>query len=250
MDITIPEALLLLALDDAHGTPLIDDATLRTAVAASAAAQLLLDRRLRIAGDGEPGAQPGTLVAGSGATDARLEPLVERIAGMRPPTALRAIAGLGGKGSPGGKVRERLLDDFERAGVLAREQDRFLGMTWRERWERGERTEIEDAVQARARAVLEGVDGRGGAARADAASADGRPADDPVMDAALAILHGAKALPKVFPDLPEEALERRGAALAEGSWASAEVRAALESIQAAMTTVMLTTAILPAATRS
>lgn len=231
MDITIPEALLLLALDDERGTAILDDGTLGTAMAAAAIAQLLVDGRVRIAGEGEPGTKPGRLAPAAGATDDRLEPLVERIAGHSPTDALRIVAGFGGAGSPSGTVRRQLLEDFAELGVLARQQDRFLGMVWRDRWERGERRELEDALQARARAVL-----------ADDAADD--PADAPI-DAALAILHGADALPKAFPDLDEAALRARGAALAEGSWASEQVRRAIESVQAAMTAVMIATVIVP-----
>ncbi|WAC67050.1 GPP34 family phosphoprotein [Agrococcus sp. SL85] len=234
MDITIPEALLLLALDDERGTAILDDGTLGTALSAAAIAQLLVDGRVRIAGEGEPGARPGRLVEAAGASDDRLEPLVARIAGRTPTSALQIAAGFGGAGSPSGRVRRQLLDDFAELGVLVREQDRFLGMVWRDRWERGERRELEDALQARARAVL-----------ADADGAADDPADAPI-DAALAILHGADALPKAFPDLDEAALRARGEALAEGSWASAQVREAVASMQAAMTAVLLTTVIMPA----
>ena len=63
MDLTIPEAVLLLAIDDEAGTPLIDDSSLGIAMAAAATAQLLLDGRMRLAGAGEPGSADGTLVA-------------------------------------------------------------------------------------------------------------------------------------------------------------------------------------------
>ena len=69
--------------------------------------------------------------------------------------------------------------------------------------------------------------------------------DEPRVATALAILHGAKALPAVFPDLPKEALERRGEALASANWASASVRAAIEAIEAAMVAIMVVTMIVP-----
>jgi|GEM_PF-5786614 len=226
MDLTIPEAVLLLAIDDEAGTPLIDDSSLGIAMAAAATAQLLLDGRMRLAGAGEPGSADGTLVAATGGTDARLEPLVAEIAGRTPKAAIERMAGWGGTRTPGGRLRGRLTDDFAAAGVLVREQDRFLGMTWRERWERGERCAVEDALQAMAREVLDG-------------------GDEPRVATALAILHGAKALPAVFPDLPKEALERRGEALASANWASASVRAAIEAIEAAMVAIMVVTMIVP-----
>lgn len=228
MELTIPEAVLLLAIDDEAGSPLVDDSSLGIAIAAAAIAQLLVDGRMRVAGPGEPGATEGTLVAAAGGTDARLEPLVAEVDGRSTKDAITRIVGWGAR-APGVKLRGRLLDDFSAAGVLAREQDRFLGMTWRERWERGERRQVEDALQSRARAVLEG-------------------ADDAEVATALAILHGAKALPKVFPDLPAELLVRRGAELATGIWASASVRSAIEAVEGAMVAVMVATMIVPVIT--
>lgn len=236
MDLTIPEAVLLLAIDDETGASLVDDSSLGVAVAAAAIAQLLLDGRMRVAGPGEPGATDGTLVAAAGGTDARLEPLVAEVDGRSPEDAISSIVGWSGAKAPGGRLRGRLLDDFAAAGVLVREQDRFLGMTWRERWERGERREVEDALAARAREVLAGeVPAR---------------ADDARVATALAILHGAKALPKVFPDLPAEQLARRGDELATGTWASASVRSAIEAIEGAMVAIMVTTMIVPVITSS
>lgn len=233
MDITIPEAVLLLALDDERGTALIDDSALGAALAGGAVAQLLLDGRVRIAGEGEEGAKPGRLVAAGGSTDERLEPLVARIEGRKPKDALSTIAGLGGDS---GKLKRQLLDDLAAAGVVARDEDRFLGLTWRTRWERGEGRELEDVLQSRARAL---VTGEGPAAE-----------DDLEVEAALAILHGAGALPRIFPDLPKDALKRRGDALAEASWGSREVREAIASVQAAMTAVLIATVIVPSSTSS
>lgn len=188
---------------------------------------------MRIAGEGEQGAKPGRLVAAGGATDERLEPLVQRIEGRRPKDALSQIAGPGGDS---GKLKRQLLDDLAAADVVARDEDRFLGLTWRTRWERGERRELEDALQGRARALVTG---------------DGPAAEEDLeVEAALAILHGAGALPQVFPDLPKDALKRRGDALAAASWGSREVRDAIASVQAAMTAVLITTVIAPAATNS
>lgn len=235
MDLTIPEAVLLLAIDDEAGSPLVDDSSLGIAVAAAAIAQLLLDGRARVAGEGEPGAQPGTLVAAAGGTDARLEPLVAEVQGRSTKDAITRIVGWSGARAPVGRLRGRLLDDFAAAGVLAREQDRFLGMTWRERWERGERHQVEDALQARARDVLEAAEA-------------GDRADEREVATALAILHGAKALPKVFPDLPAELLRRRGDELAAGTWASASVRSAIEAVEGAMVAVLVATTIVPVIT--
>ncbi|QUW18033.1 GPP34 family phosphoprotein [Agrococcus sp. Marseille-Q4369] len=220
MALTIPEAVLLLAIDDDEGSPLIEDSSLGIAIAGAALAQLVVDGRMRVVAHGEPGGEAEVLVAASGTTNPHLEPLVERIDGTTPSQALSVVAGWGGRSAPTTRVRRELLEDFAAAGVLAREEDRFLGIRWRERWERGERRDVEDALQARAIEVLDG-------------------ADDPTVGAALAILHGAEALPPIFPDRPREPLLARGAELAERSWASREVHRSIEAVQAAMVSLMM-----------
>ncbi|MCR8670738.1 GPP34 family phosphoprotein [Agrococcus sp. HG114] len=220
MALTIPEAVLLLAIDDDRGSPLIEDSSLGIAIAGAALAQLVVDGRMRLVAPGEPGSAPGALVAASGTTSPHLEPLVARIDGATPADALSIVAGWGGPTAPTTRVRRELLEDFAAAGVLAREEDRFLGIRWRQRWERGERRDVEDALQVRAREVLDG-------------------ADDTTVGAALAILHGADALPAIFPDRPREPLLARGAQLAEGSWASREVHRSIAAVQAAVVGLMI-----------
>jgi hypothetical protein len=224
MALTIPETVLLLAIDDERGSPLIEDSSLGIAIAGAALAQLVVDGRMRVVARGEPGngpgAEPGVLVAASGTTNQHLEPLVERIDGTTPAQALAIVAGWGGRSAPTSRVRRELLEEFAAAGVLAREEDRFLGIRWRERWGRGERRDVEDALQARAVEVLDG-------------------AEDPTVGAALAILHGAEALPSIFPDRPREPLLARGAELAARSWASREVHRSIEAVQAAMVGLMI-----------
>lgn len=138
-----------------------------------------------------------------------------------------------------------MLDDFAEAGVLARREQRFLGITWSQRWERGGRREVEDALQARARDLLQGH-------RNDAPEGEATEAvqADAVLAAALAILHAVEALPKVFPDLPQEQLIAAGSALAADDWASETVRTSLKELEDAMAAIMVTTVIVPTVTSS
>lgn len=134
--------------------------------------------------------------------------------------------------------RAQTLEDFADAGLLARKEQRFLGITWSQRWERGERTRVEDALQARAREILQGAGE--GAATPEAVQRD------EVLAAALAILHTVAALPKVFPEIPEEQLAAAGEALAADDWASESVRDSLKALEGALTAVMVATVIMPA----
>ncbi|WP_405218792.1 GPP34 family phosphoprotein [Agrococcus sp. Ld7] len=238
MDISIPEAILLLAIDDETGKPVVSDSAVGMAFAAGAAAQLVLQGRIRISGVDATDAKPGTFVSGDGQADERLEPLVEHLVGRTPEDALGKIVGFNGPGAPAGKLRAQTLEDFDAAGLLARRDQKLLGITFGRRWERGARIEVEDALQARARKILQGV-GATGDASPEAVQRDA------VLAAALAILHTVEALPKVFPELPEEQVVAAGQALAADDWASETVRDSLQALEGAMVAIMVTTVIVP-----
>ncbi|MFC7431548.1 MULTISPECIES: GPP34 family phosphoprotein [unclassified Agrococcus] len=226
MDIqaTIPETVLLLALDDASGKPVLDGSTLLHALGGAGLAELVVRGRLRLAGEGEPtGTKPGRFVASTTVVEPQLEAFVEHAEGRAPSDALTRVVGWGGSRSVAARLRDELLGDLVADGQLAHSETRWLGIAWAERYERGARTEREDAMQARARALLQGE--------------QPTPADEHLV-AALAILHGAKALPKVFPDLERAPLTSHADALALGSWSSETVRKAVEAMQTAMIVAM------------
>lgn len=276
MELTIPEAILLLVMHDETGKPVVDDSTVGISFAAGAAAQLVLEGRIRLADERDvaAGAKPGTFVEGdgdaqgatvvdagaadaggtdaggtdaggthSGDGDARLEPLVEHCIGRTPKDALAKVVGLGGAGTPVGKARAQTLEDFAEAGLLARQDQRFLGITWSHRWLRGERTAVEDALQHRARQILQGE------ARAASAGQPGAaPVRDEVLVPALAILHSARALTEVFRELPKEQVIAAGRALAADDWLSDSVRESLKALEGVMAAIMVATVIVPTVT--
>ncbi|QCR18215.1 GOLPH3/VPS74 family protein [Agrococcus sp. SGAir0287] len=233
MDIqaTIPETVLLLALDDETGKPVLDSTTLLQTLGGAGLAELVVRGRLRLAEEGEPGGtKPGRFVASTSVVEPELEAFVEHAEGRKSSDALARVVGWGGSRSVASRLRAELLGELVAEGALTHAETRWLGIAWSERWERGARTEREDAMQARARALLQ----------------DGQPTPaDERLVAALAILHGAKALPKVFADLDATALRARADDLARGSWSSEVVRKAIEAMQVAMmvaTTVPIVTA--------
>lgn len=222
MDIqaTIPETVLLLALDDASGKPVLDGTTLLQTMGGAGLAELVVRGRLRIAVEGEPsGTKPGRFVASTTVVEPRLEAFVEHAEGRTPKDAIARAVGWAGKQAPAERLRAELLGELVADGALAHAETKWLGIAWAERWERGARTEREDALQTRARALLQGEE---------------PVADDERLVAALALLHGSKALPKVFPDLDAKALRARADALSHGSWSSEAVRKAVEEVQIAM----------------
>ena len=221
MDIqaTIPETVLLLALDDASGKPVLDATTLLQTLGGAGLAELVVRGRLRLAEEGDAGTKPGRFVTSAAVVEPVLEAFVEHAERRTPKDALARVVGWGGTRSVASRLRAELLGELVAEGALAHSETKWLGIAWSERWERGGRTEREDAMQARARALLQGEE---------------PTAADEHLVAALAILHGAKALPKVFGDLEAKALEARADQLALGSWSSDVVRKAIEEMQVAM----------------
>lgn len=226
MDIqaTIPETVLLLTLDDESGKPVLDSTTLMQALGAAGLAELVVRGRLRLAEEGDgSGTKPGTFAVSTTVVEPDLEAFVEHADGRTPKDALARVVGWGGAGSPAGRLRAGLQGELIAEGALAHAETRWLGIAWSERWERGARTEREDAMQARARALLQG---------------EAPVAADEHLVIALSILHGASALPKVFSDLDAKALGAQADALSLGSWSSDVVRTAIEEMQVAMTVAM------------
>lgn len=224
MDIqaTIPETVLLLALDDASGKPVLDSTTLLQALGGAGLAELVVRGRLRLAEEGEThGTKPGRFITSAAVVEPVLEAFVEHADGRKPDDALTRVVGWGGSRSVAARLKDELLGDLVADGQLAHQETKWLGITWSERYEQGARTEREDAIQARARALLQGEE---------------PVAADEHLVGALSILHGTKALPKVFPDLDAKALKARGDDLTLGSWSSATVRKAMEAMEMAMFT--------------
>ncbi|PPF42650.1 hypothetical protein C5B85_15325 [Pseudoclavibacter sp. AY1F1] len=241
MTVTVPQAVFLLALDDETGRPLVDRSALAQVLSAAGLVELIMLGRLRIAGQAgaesgvDADAKPGTFVAvgqplDPAGADADLEALVETAVGRKPDSAVKLIVGFGGPKSEATKLREGIAEEFVDAGVLGHEEKKFLGGTFSERWPRGENAQLEDSIQAEARALLTG-------------DADPREADR--VAAALALLHAVRALPRVFPDLDRASISKRAEELVDAAAVAGELGAMIREAQlvmlATVSTLVITT---------
>jgi hypothetical protein len=173
------------------------------------------------------GVADGRLVAKAGATPpkpvlARALAVVREREGAKPTSLLGPLA----KG-----LRERLADDLVAAGVLERDEKKVLGLFRTTRLPTADPSH-ETALRARLAAVLAGT-----------AEPDGRTGP------LLALLHAMGVLTKVLPVDDGKAAERRAKEIAEGDWAAAAVRKAVQEVQSAvMVAVIASTAATTAGT--
>nr|WP_271985008.1 GPP34 family phosphoprotein [Pseudoclavibacter terrae] len=166
-------------------------------------------------------AKPGTFVAVGQPLDpvaagADLEALVEIAVGRKPDAAV--------------KLKEGIAEEFVDAGVLGHEEKKFLGGTFSERWPRGGNAQLEDSVQAEARALLTG---------------DAEPREADRVAAALALLHAVRVLPRVFPDLDRASISKRAEEVVDLAAVAGElgkmIREAQLSVILTLSTLAITT---------
>jgi hypothetical protein len=218
----LAEELLLLALDDRTGRITVGE--IDKGLAGAVLLELALLDRVRVAGKGETVRagrlvlQPGPalehpVLAGGLAT-------VEGREGRKPEQVIDAL----GKG-----LRDRLADGLVDAGVLRREKHRVLGVFPARRLP-AQDVAHEATVREQIRAALDG------------ATPGERTA------ALIALLSALNAVTTVF-DVPDKrAARRRAREIAEGQWAAAAVRKAVEAVYAATTAAVAATVAATAAT--
>ncbi|SDN60526.1 Golgi phosphoprotein 3 (GPP34) [Klenkia soli] len=214
---SIASELLLLALDDEKGKPLVDGSTLNAALAGTAVVELVaagaLDLQLDDGGEVEPGRLRRTGVARP--ADELLGEVVDTCHGKKPEGAVGALTTMTFR-DRGAKLREQLLAELVADGVLTHERGKVLGLFPTDRWPEVDPT-VEQEIRSRVRAVL--VDG---------AQPDRRTAT------LVSMLSVTKLAPKLFPDVDRAQLQARADAVRAGDWAGGAVAKALDELIAVM----------------
>lgn len=203
----LAEELLLLGLDDRTGKVVVSE--LDKGLAGAVLIELALTERVRVAEKGEP-VRAGRLVVMPGPAPAHpvLADALELVAakeGRRPKDMIGKLSQ---------RLRERLADDLVARGVLRREKHKVLGLFPTTRLPALD-SGHEAGVRGRIEAALGG------------ATPDERSA------ALIALLHAIRGLPHVFAVPDKRAANRRAKEIAEGQWAAAAVRKAIEEVYAA-----------------
>jgi Golgi phosphoprotein 3 (GPP34) len=214
--------LLLVALDDATGKPLVDGTRLKAAVAGAAVVDLTLTGGLRLTGKGDPEAGPGRLVRTTQVVaDPRLDEVARVVHGRKPKDAVGKVGGASAWRDRAGDIKDAVLADLVDEGVLRHQPGKVLGLFPTHAWPLA-RPEVEQEVRTRVRAaVVQGV------------QPDARTA------ALVALLHAVDLLPRLFPDQPRREVRARAAVVSEGDWGGEAVRRAVQDVQTAVTAAVV-----------
>lgn len=207
----LAEDILLLLLDDASGKPPVDGTRLDRVLAGGLLLELALAGRVTPAAEGAE-AKPGRLVVRDGAPtgDELLDRTLHRLAEGRAVKPARAVEQLT-KG-----LRSELLTRLAGQGLLREERGRILGIFPTTTWpaidtarETGLRAELSEVL-------LSGV--------------------EPTQRTAalVSLLSAVDAGAKVVAAADRRAVKRRAREIAEGEWAGAAVRKAVDAVNAAV----------------
>ncbi|MEV0613594.1 GPP34 family phosphoprotein [Nonomuraea sp. NPDC050404] len=209
MTVTIAEELLLLALSEDKGKPLVGGTQLDPALAGAILGELAIAGRVELSDKKLTVKDPAPL------GDEELDAALALIAEGKERAPAHWVQKLQSH-----KLRERLLSRLAAAGVLSEERGKVLGIFPVSRWPEAN-PGVEADVRERVSAVLMG------------AAPDARTA------ALIAITHAAGLTRKVFPDADKKRVKE----IAEGAWAADAVAKTIASIHAIAATVATTAAI-------
>lgn len=205
MTVTIAEELLLLALHDEKGTPLVAGTQLDPALAGALLAELAVNGRLELSDKKVTVTDPSPL--GDSELDATLARIAEEGKERKPAWWVQRLQSA--------KLRRRLLTRLAESGVLTEQRGKVLGVFPTTRWPEAS-PDVEAAVRDRVAGALAGAD------------PDARTA------VLIAIAHAAKLDRKAFP----EASRQRVKEIAEGAWTADAVAQTIAAINAVMITTI------------
>ncbi len=208
----LAEDLLLLLLDDETGRPIVDSTKLPRALAGAALLELALPGSVRLTEAGED-VKKGRLVAVAKAdrdTDPITRGALDLIRESRPMTPQSAIEKLT-KGLQH-RLTARLLDKR----WLREEHDKIFGIFPRTSWPATD--------NAHKTAVLRELE----------VALIGTAAPAPRTAALVSLLVSVDAVPKIFPNADPKAIKNRAKEIADGEWAGAAVRKAIDSVNTAI----------------
>lgn len=219
--------LLLLAHDDATGRRLLPPSRFAPTVAGAVVLDLLLLGVLALADTAEAPVPRGRLyrVVGAPRPDLLLETVADEVHGRTPVKAVQRLATRTFDNRVG-QVTTALLTQLTARGMLRHEQRRSLGLFTSQRYVAADTTYKRGLVQRVGEVVVE------------------RREPDARTAALLCLLSASDLTPSVLPGIDPRLVRQRAAQVADGSWAPAAVRRAVDDV----TTALLTAVLVPVAT--
>ncbi|WP_338886560.1 GOLPH3/VPS74 family protein [Rhodococcus sovatensis] len=213
----IAEDVFLLLVDDNSGKPIVDSTKFPRVLAGGLVLELAMNGSVRITVKGEQ-VKDGRLV----------------VSGPPPPDPLlaRAHALIGSQGNPmkPQKAIEKLQKNLHKEigfrlaqqGFVTERHDKILGLFPTTSWPAQDATRKNWARQWIGSSIIDGT------------------TPTPEISALISLVSAIDAVPKVLPGVDKKMAKARAKQIAEGEWASAAVRKAVQDVNAAvMAAVML-----------
>lgn len=212
----IAEDVFVLLVDDASGKPLVDSTKFPRVLAGALVLELAMSGCVRITGKGEQIKDGRLVVAGPPPQD----PLLARahnVVGneknpMKPQKAIE-------------KLQKKLVDEVgarvAQQGYVELRRDKVWGLFPTTTWPARDTSRQEEARQWIGRAIVDGT------------------TPSPGTSALISLVAAVDAVPKVLPGVDKKSAKKRAKEIAEGEWASAAVRKAVQDVNAAVTAAMM-----------
>ncbi|WP_430331148.1 GOLPH3/VPS74 family protein [Rhodococcus sp. ACT016] len=208
----IAEDLLLLLLDDESGGSIVDGTRLPRVLAGAVLLELALDGYVTPAEPGEDVKKGRLAVRLDGAPD---DPILARTLAVirearRPMTPEAVIEKLDTEMRAA--VFERVID----RGWVRESRRKILGIFPSKTWPAVDESHEREVRRELEQVLVEGLD------------------PNPRTAALVSLLSAVDAVAKAFPDADRKAIRKRAKEIAEGEWAAAAVRKAVDAINAAV----------------
>ena len=211
----IAEELLLLALDNKSGKPMLGSDRLEPALGGALIVELALMERIGVTPHSEGWRKRGrvTVINLTPTDDPELDAALQRLS-EREGTKVKDFLSQSStkKVRVTHQLRERLLDRLARSGAVIRQEGTVLGFIPRTTWPAQDAAAEED-LRARLRGAL--VNGT-------------TPTERTV--ALIALLHVSGLVTKVLPGADKKLIKTRAKALTEGDWAAKAVKDAIDEV--------------------
>ena len=211
----IAEDLLLLVTDDASGRMSAPVATVDAGLGGANLVELTMMNKVDLSGEGEAG-RPGRIVvrdpspAGDDVLDAALA-VLSASQGKKPSAVIRPLSK---------NLRHTLYERLAAAGVIRAERGKILGIFPTRTWPAQDASHEAQVRELVTQALAQ------------------QAAPDPRTAALIALLHALKCEHKIVDPRPyglsRRQLAARAEEIAEGNWASAAVRKAIDEMNAAV----------------
>ncbi|MGA9871646.1 MAG: GPP34 family phosphoprotein [Rhodococcus sp. (in: high G+C Gram-positive bacteria)] len=207
----IAEDVFVLLVDDNTGKPMVDSTKFPRVLAGALVLELAMNGSVRITGRGEPVKDGRLVVSGPPPTDPLLARAHAVIGGeknpMKPQKAIEKLQK---------KLTEEVGSRLAHRGLVTERRDKILGLFPTTTWPARDTTRQDWARQWIGSAIVDGT------------------TPPPEISALISLVAAIDAIPKVLPGVDKKAAAKRAKEIAEGDWASAAVRKAVQDVNTAV----------------